>query len=287
MILSIDWNMGSELIPGWRTPNLYGLLFIAGIIIGYFVIKKIFKKEGFPDEKLDKLLMFIVVATVVGARLGHVIFYGQHWDIVSGGEIISRGYFSHPIDILKVNEGGLASHGAAVAIFLALVIFSKRVSKQPLIWILDRVAAPITIASCFIRLGNLVNHEIIGDPTTLPWGFIFNHDTDEANLVNGMHVARHPAQLYEALCYIVLFFVLLFLIHKKNILAKPGKAFGIFLTVLFTCRFFIEFIKLGQTDRDFTNVINTGQMLSIPFIIVGLIIYFYPFKSKSTNELSH
>jgi phosphatidylglycerol---prolipoprotein diacylglyceryl transferase len=285
MIFSIDWNMSAELIPGWSTPNLYGLLFVSGIIIGYFVMKKLFKKEGIPETHLEKLLMYIVIATIVGARLGHVIFYGQWWN-EGEGLLQTRGYFSNPIDIFKVWEGGLASHGAAVAIFLALLIYTKYVSKKSLIWILDRVAAPIAVACCFIRLGNLVNHEIVGDPTTLPWGFIFNNE-EEANLIEGVHVARHPAQLYEAICYILLFFFLYFLVFKKKMLDQPGKVFGLFLVILFTCRFFIEFIKEGQTERDFTMAINTGQMLSIPFVLAGLICIFYPFKKQINETLTH
>ena len=163
MILAIDWNVTSQIIPGWATPNKYGLLFVTGLVLGFFVIKRMFKREGIPESTLDKLLIYVVLATIIGARLGHVFFYD--WPT----------YREDPISIFKVWEGGLASHGGAFAILIALYIYSKRVSKRPMIWILDRIAAPIAIAGCFIRLGNLVNHEIIGIPTDMPWGFIFAH----------------------------------------------------------------------------------------------------------------
>jgi phosphatidylglycerol---prolipoprotein diacylglyceryl transferase len=283
MVLGIDWNVTSELIDGWSTPNKYGLLFVTGIILGYYVIKKMFKSEQVQEEVLDKLLLYMVLATIVGARLGHVLFYGPYFDVFDeSGILIDRGYFSHPIDILKVYEGGLASHGAAIAIIIALYLFSKKISKKPMLWILDRVAAPVSIAACFIRLGNLVNHEIIGDPTNLPWGFRFN-DAGNEYLINGEHVFRHPAQLYEALIYLCLFVLLLFMYWKTSAKLKSGALFGTLLIVMFTGRFLVEFVKVGQTARDEVFAINTGQMLSIPFVIIGL---FFVFRSIKTTTLS-
>ena len=146
MILGIDWNVSSELIEGWSTPNKYGLLFVSGIILGFYVMKRMFKNEQVKDDVLDKLLIYIVISTIIGARLGHVLFYGPYFDVVdASGLILERGYFSHPIDILKIYEGGLASHGAAITILIALYLFSKKVVEQPIIWILDRVSAPIAI----------------------------------------------------------------------------------------------------------------------------------------------
>ena len=149
MVLAIDWTVSSEIIEGWRTPNWYGLLFVSGLIIGYFVIKKIFSKENIPNESLDKLVLYTVLATVIGARLGHVFFY--EWSY----------YKDHLGEIIMVWKGGLASHGAALAILISLYLYSKLVVKKPLLWILDRMAAPIAIGATFIRLGNLMNHEII------------------------------------------------------------------------------------------------------------------------------
>lgn len=271
MILGIDWKMSSQLIEGWSVPNLYGLLFVTGLIIGYFVIKRMFDKEGVPEAWLDSLLIYIVIATVVGARLGHVFFY--EWDY----------YKDHLSEIPKVWEGGLASHGGAVAILIALFIYSKKVSKLSMFWILDRIVAPIAIAGCFIRLGNLVNHEIVGVPTDLPWGFKFwNESVDNLVLINGefVHVFRHPAQLYEAIAYFLIFLVLLRLFWKTNLKQKQGFIFGVFLIVLWGTRFVIEFVKIGQAARDEGMILNTGQWLSVPFIIAGLVIIYLANKGK-------
>lgn len=267
MVLAIDWKVSSELIDGWATPNKYGLLFVTGLIIGFFVIKRMFKREGIPETLLDKLLIYIVLATIVGARLGHVFFYD--W----------ASYKEDPIAIFKIWEGGLASHGAAIAILLALYIFSKRVSHRPMMWILDRVAAPIAIAGCFIRLGNLVNHEIIGIPTDLPWGFIFNHAGEEY-LINDVQVPRHPAQLYEAIYYLFTFILLMYLYWKTRARFRMGIIFGTFMIVLWTGRFLIEFVKVGQTVRDDQWTLNTGQMLSIPLMLAGVVILYMGLKRK-------
>lgn len=275
MFLGIDWKVDAQLIDGWNTPNLYGLLFVSGLIIGFFVIKRMFKSEGISEEWLDKLLVYMVVATIVGARLGHVLFYGPYF-----GE---GGYFSNPLSILYVWEGGLASHGGAIAILIALYLYSRKVSKRSMFWILDRVVAPIAIAGGFIRLGNLVNHEIIGKPTDLPWGFKFyNEHISNMVLQNGelVHVYRHPAQLYEAISYFVIFLLLLFLFWKTNLKQKTGFIFGVFLVVLWGARFLVEFVKIPQESYDLGIALNTGQLLSIPFIFAGFVIIFLANKGK-------
>lgn len=269
MNLFINWDISPEIIEGYRTPNLYGLLFVSGLIIGYFVIRRIFRKEGISDDLLDKLVMYVVLATIIGARLGHVIFYGTHFDYIDDQGNFHEGYFSHPLTIFKVWEGGLASHGGAIALLIALYIYSKKVAQKPYLWILDRISAPVAIASCAIRLGNLVNSEIVGDPTNVPWAFSFTRYFDEATQ-RFDPTPRHPTQLYEAISYLIIFALLLFMFWKKEAWKKPGLIFGVFLVLVFTARFFIEFVKLGQTDRDYTWAINTGQMLSIPFVMAGV-----------------
>lgn len=280
MVLGIDWNVTSELIDGWATPNKYGLLFVTGLFIGFFVIKRMFAKEEIPEKVLDQLLVYVIVSTIVGARLGHVLFYGPYFDGVNSEGYFERGYFSHPLDILKVWEGGLASHGAAILILIALYIFSKKVSHKPYIWILDRIAAPIAIAGMFIRLGNLVNHEIIGDPTDMPWGFRFNQAGDEY-LIEGVQVFRHPAQLYEAIFYLLTFALLMYMYWKTNAKNKPGVLFGTFMIVLWTGRFLVEFVKVGQASHDATLPLKTGQLLSIPLILAGVFILYRGLKSKA------
>lgn len=269
MILFIHWAVDSQLIDGWRTPNLYGLLFVSGIVMGYFVIRKMFKAEQVEDKILDTLVTYMVLATIVGARLGHVLFYGPYWDKIEHGQIVERGYFSHPGDIIKIWEGGLASHGAAIAILIALFVFSKKVSNRPYIWILDRIAAPIAIAATFIRLGNLVNHEMVGYATDVPWAFKFEYYFNEA-IGNYDATPRHPAQLYEAICYFISFWLLLYLYWKLKKWQQPGFVFGSFLILIFGSRIICEFFKLGQTARDYTLPLNTGQMLSIPLVLAGI-----------------
>ncbi len=286
MLLAINWAVDSEIIDGLRTPNLYGLLFVSGLIIGYFVVKKMYEKEGMSADSLDKLVMYMVLATIVGARLGHVFFYGPYFDDIQNGITIERGYFSHPEDIFKVWEGGLASHGAAVAILISLYMYSKKVVQKPFIWILDRISAPIAIGGTFIRLGNLVNHEMVGDVTTVPWGFRFlHHDCFYPYNCSWDQIpVRHPAQLYEAICYFIAFLLLLFLFWKKESWRQPGRVFGYFLIFIFGSRFFVEFIKLGQTARDEVLLLNTGQLLSIPFVVVG--IYLIWKSGKTTEQLA-
>lgn len=282
MLFTINWSFDAEIIPGYRTPNWYGLLFVSGMILGYFVIRAMFKRENISNDLLDKLVMYMVPATVIGARLGHVLFYGPYW-----GE---DGYFSHPWEIVKIWEGGLASHGAAIVILFALWYFSKKTVKKPYLWILDRIAAPIAIAGAFIRLGNLVNHEMVGYITDVPWGFRFLHH-DCLNFSNGQYLCdwseipvRHPAQLYEAICYFISFGVLLFLYWRKDKWKQEGYIFGVFLLLIFGFRFLIEFLKEGQTARDAELMLNTGQMLSIPFVVIGILLIYRATKRKFTSS---
>jgi prolipoprotein diacylglyceryl transferase len=277
----INWDVSSELIEGYRTPNLYGLLFVTGMIIGYFVVRKMFRKDKIEDAILDKLVFYMVLSTIVGARLGHVFFYGPYWDVVApDGMILERGYFSHPGDIIKVWEGGLASHGAAVVILIALYIFSRKVVHKPYLWILDRISAPIAIGGAFIRLGNLVNHEMVGDPTNVPWAFSFKQFYNEA--IGGFDsTPRHPAQLYESICYFMAFGVLMFLYWKKELWQKPGVVFGAFLVLIFGARFLVEFVKLGQTARDEYLWLNTGQILSIPLVLAGVFLLWKGLRTEN------
>lgn len=282
MNLFITWDVTPEIIEGWKTPNFYGLLFVTGLMIGYFVIKRMFKREGVHEKYLDQLVLYVVIATIVGARLGHVLFYGPYWDVYEGDILVQDGYFSHPLSILKVWEGGLASHGGVMALLIALWLYSRHVVKLPILWVLDRIVAPGAIAACFIRFGNLMNSEIVGDPTNVPWAFSFtnyyNGDTHQYDAT-----PRHPAQLYEAISYLFTFVFIMFLFWKKKLYEKRGVLFGIFLILLFGARFFIEFVKLGQTDRDAVLPINTGQILSIPFVLAGIYFLWNGLKKDRTE----
>ncbi|MBT3801080.1 MAG: prolipoprotein diacylglyceryl transferase [Bacteroidetes bacterium] len=273
MILNfIHWSVEPEIFPNTSIPiRWYGLFFVLAFYISYILLNRIFKKEGKDIQLLDKLTMYMLVATIVGARLGHCLFYGPHFDTFGlNGEIIERGFLSHPIDILKIWEGGLASHGAAIAIIIAIVLFARKHKETSFFWIMDRVVIMVAMAGFWIRMGNLVNSEIIGKPTSLAWGFIF--EKLEPYGVFGPH---HPAQLYEALSYLALFFFLLWFYYKKDGKARSGQIFGIFLIVLFVARFLIEYVKEDQVGFESDMVLNMGQWLSIPFILIGIAILIF------------
>ena len=263
MILdAIVWNVKPEIFSiGSLSIRYYGLLFALGFVFGYIIMNYIFKKEGIPQGVLDTLTTYMVIATVVGARLGHCLFYEPEY------------YLAHPIDILTVWEGGLASHGAGVGIIFSLWLFSRK-TKKPLLWILDRIVIVVALAGFFIRMGNLMNSEIYGIQTDLPWGFIFER-RDEL-------VPKHPTQIYEALFYLVIFLVLFFIYRKKGVKIQQGLLFGLFLVTLFSVRFLIEFIKEPQVGFEENMVLNMGQILSIPFIILGIYMLIRSQKKKIT-----
>lgn len=265
----IVWNVKPEIfaIPetvdviGGFSVRWYGLLFALGFIFGYLILKKIFNKEGVPVKVLDDLATYMIIFTIIGARLGHCLFYEPAY------------YLANPIDILKVWEGGLASHGAAVGILFGLYIFSKRY-KKPYLWILDRVVIVVALAGFLIRMGNLMNSEIFGDVTTLPWGFIF-----ERVYGTGYQIAHHPTQIYEALSYLILFVFLYIYYWKHDGKPQQGAIFGYFLVILWTVRFFIEFIKLPQVSFENDMLLNMRQLLSIPFIIFGIVLLIRAYKN--------
>jgi len=249
----IHWSVSPEVFPGtWLPVRWYGLLFACAFFFGYLIMTKIFKHENLPIKLLDELATYMVIATVVGARLGHVLFYEP--------EV----YFRNPIEILKIWNGGLASHGAAIGILAALWFFSHK-NKKPYYWVLDRIVIVVALAGFFIRMGNLMNSEIYGEPTTLPWGFIFT---------SADNIPRHPTQIYEALSYLSIFVILYRHYWKTKGKPRPGFIFGLFLVLLFTVRFLVEFLKEPQVDFENTMLLNMGQLLSIPFIIIGFVIIF-------------
>lgn len=255
MILEfITWNVNPEIsVFGLFTIRWYGLLFAFGFLLSYFIMGWMFRKEGIPIKVLDKLTTYMVIATIVGARLGHCLFYEPAY------------YLRNPIDIFKIWEGGLASHGGAIGILIALFIFHRQFNIA-YIWILDRIAVVTAMTGGFIRLGNLMNSEIIGKETDLSWGFIFIRTTDPSQAV----MPRHPAQLYESLAYFLIFAVLLLIYYKNNGKTKNGLLFGLFMILVFGVRFFIEYLKEPQVSFESTMALNMGQLLSIPFVILGV-----------------
>ena len=266
MILQfIVWNVSPEIFtfPDWlpllggRGIRWYGLLFAASFVVGYFIMLKIFKREKISEKVLDELSSYMLVATVVGARLGHCFFYEPAY------------YLAHPIEIFKVWEGGLASHGAAVGIILALYFFSKKHNKH-ILWTLDRVVVVVALAGFFIRTGNLMNSEIFGYITTLPWGFKFVNYHDPA--MNGD--PRHPTQIYEGLLYLASFFFLYYSYFKLHKGKKLGYIFSMFIILIFGIRFFVEFLKEPQVGFENSMALNMGQLLSIPFVLAGFVILY-------------
>jgi len=259
MILNyIHWDIDPEIVGFWGLSiRYYGVLFASAFFFGYLIMQKIFKQEGLTVELLDKLTVYVAVGTIIGARLGHVLFYDPSY------------YLSNPVEILKIWRGGLASHGAAVGILVALYYFARK-NKKPYLWILDRIVIVVALAGFFIRMGNLMNSEIYGIQTSLPWGFIFER--------RGEVVPKHPTQIYEALSYLLIFVLLYTIYKKKGPNVRQGLIFSIFLITLFSVRFFIEFIKEVQVDFEQTMTLNMGQWLSIPFVIMGFYLLYRSYK---------
>ena len=261
MLSFILWNVRSNVFPGLEIPKWYGLCWALGIFLGYQVMLYIYKKEGKSFERLDKLATYIIVGTLVGARLGHVIFYDPLY------------YLQHPVEILPIRFSpqfeftglaGLASHGGGIGVFLSIYFYSKKYHENYL-QILDRVTIVASLVGACIRFGNLMNSEMVGVPTDIPWAFIFS---------SADHVPRHPAQLYESL-FCLLLFVLTFSVWKRKADKLPdGFLLGIFLILLFSFRFFDEFLKIDQEAFEASLPFNMGQILSIPFVFAGLILIF-------------
>lgn len=257
MLLEILWNADPVLFSlGPVAVRWYGLCFAIGFFIGYQIVASMFKHEGAPEKWLGILLIYLLIGTIVGARLGHVFFY--EWDY----------YSQHPGEILKVWNGGLASHGGTIGNIIALLLFSWFVSKKPASWVFDKIVVPIALVAALIRFGNLMNSEIYGSPTSLPWGFVF--------LRNGETVPCHPTQLYEAGCYLVLFALLMWMYWKRDAEERPWLLTGIFFVWVFGSRFLIEYVKNVQVSSEYEMIarygMNLGQMLSIPFILIGVVL---------------
>lgn len=251
----IHWNVSPEIFSlGPIHVRWYGLLFALGFLFGYSHGEKMFRHENIDPKWLESLFIYLIVATIVGARLGHVLFYG--WDY----------YSQHPIEILFVWQGGLASHGGVLGIMIAMIVWSKQVSKRSILWVLDRVVVPSIFVGALIRLGNLMNSEIYGIPTNLPWGFIFERGQEYQN------IPCHPTQLYEALAYLVTFGVLLYMYWKTKAKDYQGLLVGVFFIMVFSARFAVEFIKNIQEPFEKGMSLDMGQWLSIPFVAAGIIL---------------
>ena len=266
--LSITWDPSIGIDLGFFVIRYYSLMFVLAFGLGLTLMKKIFIKDEISLEKLDKLFVYTVLATVLGARLGHVFFYDWAYFKDHLAEILLPFKFS-PFKF--TGFAGLASHGAAIGIITALYLYSKNVLKKPILFILDRVGIVVALAGFFIRIGNLMNSEIIGKRTGSDFGIVFKK--------LGENFPRHPTQLYEAFGYLIVFLILWHLYWKTNKKEQLGYLFGFFFASLWSVRFFIEFLKEAQVDgrEDLLLSLNTGQLLSIPLVLIG---FYFMFRKK-------
>lgn len=269
MLAYITWNVDPELVSflGLKI-RWYGLCWAIGLLLAVFVVQKIYQSEKLPQKWFDSLFLYVVIGTIVGARLGHCLFYDPGY------------YLTHPLEILKVWEGGLASHGGAIGIIVGTWLYSRKIHKN-ILWTLDRVAIPAGLTGAFIRIGNLMNSEIYGKPTTLPWGFNFVKDPSWSmplDMGGSGSLPCHPTQIYEAILYFAIFGIAMYLYWKTNAKEKTGFIFGVCITLIFLSRFVLEYLKNVQEPFELqmraTYGINMGQLLSIPFIICGIYLVY-------------
>lgn len=282
MVLNyIHWNVDPvALTLGPLQIRWYGICWAVGFLLGYLLMSKVYKKERMPEGSLDSLLIYMLVSTVVGARLGHCLFYEPEY------------YLSNPIEMLKIWEGGLASHGGAIGILIGLWLYVRRFNKKTdkkkdekthitYLWILDRIVIPVCLVGALIRIGNVFNSEIYGTPTTLPWGFVFERGYEKFYGPNGELLPCHPTGLYEAFFCLVAMALLLWMYFKKDLGDKrPGLMFGTFLIIIFGSRIGIEFLKNVQVAFEENMTFDMGQWLSVPFVIVGVVMMVWSLRRK-------
>jgi prolipoprotein diacylglyceryl transferase len=276
MLSWIVWDPSREMFS-WNIPFLerpilwYGFFFALGFFLAYcflvYLLRRYFTREK-AKSLAERALVYAVFGAVIGARLGDVLFY-QSW----------KGLIRDPLSILRIWEGGLASHGGAIGVLLAFFLFCKKLQREknelPFLVFLDLVCIPIALAAGFIRIGNFWNQEILGECTTVAWAVLFLHPADGSSIC-----PRHPVQLYESFCYVAVFLLLWFLWKKQEALAKPGRLFGLFLLIVFGFRMWIESFKLEQSAHQSIPLLKMGQWLSIPFLLLGLFLFLRSFIKK-------
>lgn len=303
--LSIVWNPSEGIDLGFFMIRYYSLMFVIAFGLGWYIMKHIFVREGETIEKLDSLFIWMVVATLVGARLGHVFFYDWEYFRNNLLEIFLPVRFEPSFHFTGFT--GLASHGAAISIIVAMYFYSKNILQKPQLWILDRIVIPVASGAIFVRIGNFFNSEIIGKETTSTFGIQFIRDYfSPRDAVNATQIAdpkeayaaiatdpkfttlleqvpaKHPTQLYEAFCYVFVFAILFFLYWKTEARKKSGYLFGLFLILLFSVRIIVESVKESQGGFESAlGLLSTGQWLSIPFILMGL---YFVYTAKQTKE---
>lgn len=259
-LATIFWNADPEIISSPIAIRWYGLLFTTGLIGAYITLTKQFKKLNIPQKKFESLTFYIIISAIIGARLGHCFFYEP--------EV----YLNDPLRILNLREGGLASHGAAFAIVVAMILYVRKNREFNFISLGDLLAVVIPFSGMCIRIGNFLNSEIVGKPADLPWSVVF--------MRNDM-IPRHPGQLYEAVAYLALYLLMIFLFFKKRKYEQAGFLSGVFLIGMFVARFFIEYVKDVQVDFETTMALHMGQWLSLPFILLGVFMLWYSKTHKN------
>jgi len=306
----ITWDFSPSVIPAFDVPRWYGIMWALGYLIGLKILERMFKSEKIDKEWADKTFLYVLIGGILGARLGHLFFYEPWFDQLNvAGQVVREGFLSHPLSILKIWEGGLASHGGVIGILIAAFLLSKNVTKKNMLWIIDRIAVPTALAASLIRFGNLFNSEIVGKETTSAIGFKFlRHDLypSDAIRATGKETAndaydaiannpafadllasvpvRYPTQLIEAICYLVIFAIMLYFYWKTNAKDLLGFLVGVFFFLLFMARFFIEYLKIPQGGTDLgLGMINTGQKLSIPLMAIGLFLVLRQLKKLKKN----
>jgi len=271
-LLSIVWDVNPVAFSlGSLSVRWYGILWALGLTFAYLIQVKLYKHDHCPEMWTDKLFTYMVIGVIVGARVGHCWFYEWHDAAQLGLSPIHflgmtfnyrNPYIENPLLLLKIWEGGLASHGGAIGLITAAFLLDYKYYHKGIAWIFDRLVIGVAIAGCLIRLGNLMNSEIYGGPTDLPWGFIFVRD--------GQTVACHPTQIYEMIYCLVAFVVSALMYYKTRAARRPGLIFGVWLEIVFFTRFVLEFIKFDQEAFEANFFLNMGQVLSLPFILWGL-----------------
>ncbi len=272
--LQIVWDPAKEGLNIFGfTIHYYSMMWMAAFILGWYIMKKIYKHENETEEKLDSLFIYSVLGIMIGARVGHVVFYQAELITQDPLSIFLPFKFAGGFEFTGFR--GLASHGAAIGMIISMYLYNKKVLKKSVIWILDRVVVPVALGAIFVRIGNFFNSEMIGKPVegSLPWSVVFKKMDN---------VARHPGQLYEAFGYVFVFIILWLLYWKTNKRKQSGFLFGLFLVLLMTVRLFVENFKIEQVTgrEDWIGTLNTGQALSIPFVLIGVYFMFF-YKPKS------
>ena len=271
MLFSITWEVDPAIFTIFgREIRWYGLFFAFGLLAAAYIVDRIFKHEKHPDNWYNSLFIYMIVGIVVGARLGHMFFYEPARTL------------ANPMEIFRIWEGGLASHGGVIGIIIAVWLYSRKVTKESILWTLDRVMVPTGLTAAMIRFGNLTNHEIFGGPTDAPWGFRFVENTH--HWMRGAEPVftdpSHPTQIYEALVYLLVFGITMYMYWKTTAVQREGLITGVGILMIFVARFFIEFIKHEQVAFEYGMLLNMGQLLSIPFIAWGVWLIVRAMKQK-------